>query len=67
MERIRARYEGNTEFRQYADRYLADFDRLLADAKGAEHEELLTSAFITADIGKIYMLLRESVGRSAAA
>jgi hypothetical protein len=63
LDKIRARYQEDSDFRRYADRYLADFSRLLSAARSAEHEELLTAAFVTADVGKIYLLLREALSR----
>jgi hypothetical protein len=66
LDKVRERYRGNNEFRRYVDRYIADFEKILADARGAEHEELLTTAFVTADVGKIFILLREALGKSGA-
>src|SRR5690606_6472138 len=64
LDKIREKYQENGEFRDYTDRYIAEFERVLAGAKGVEHEELLTSAFVTADVGKVYLLLREAVGKT---
>jgi hypothetical protein len=64
LNKIRGRYQADAEFRKYADRYVADFSRLLTSARGAEHEELLSAAFVTSDVGKLYLLLREALGRT---
>ena len=64
LDKIRGKYQEDGEFRDFTDRYIAEFERVLAGAKGVEHEELLTSAFVTADIGKVYLLLREAVGKA---
>ena len=63
---IRRNYESDPEFKRFVDKYLKGFGDLLAQARSAEHEELLSSAFISSDIGKVYLLLRESVGKAGA-
>lgn len=60
---IRSTYEGNAEFRKYADRYLDLFENLLAQAAASDPENLLSSAFVTADVGKVYVLLSRAIGR----
>ena len=64
-DKIRERYESDGEFRKFADVYLREFDGLLARAREVEHEDLLSTAFLTADVGKLYLLLREALGKAA--
>lgn len=60
---IRKNYDADPEFRRFVDKYLKGFGDLLAQSRAAEHEELLSSAFISSDIGKVYLLLWEAVGK----
>lgn len=56
-------YENDSDFRKYADHYLELFENLLAQATVCDPESLLSSAFVTADVGKVYVLLSRAVGR----
>jgi hypothetical protein len=60
---IRAKFEGDTKFRKYTQRYLDQFERLLNEANESDPENLVSSTFLSADIGKLYLLLARSVGR----
>ena len=60
---IRAKFEGDEEFRKYTQRYLDNFERLLSDANRCDPENLLSSTFLSADIGKLYIFIAKSVGR----
>ena len=62
-EVIRAKFEGDENFRKYVQRYLDHFERLLNQASESDPENLLSSTFLSADIGKLYLVLARSVGR----
>jgi hypothetical protein len=47
------------------ERYMGRFEELLAQAQEADPESVLNAAFITADVGKLYLVLSRSIGRSA--
>ena len=49
--------------RRYVLRYVDQFERLLADTRGADPENLLHSTFLTADVGKLYLMLNRALGR----
>ncbi len=61
--KIRDRYRDDNEFRKYADDYLAQFDRVLAEAKEVDPENILSATFLTADVGKLYLVLSTILGR----
>jgi hypothetical protein len=63
QEEIKSHYEMNGEFRIYADRYLEKFEGLLTQATRSDPANLLSSAFVTSDVGKVYVLLSRAVGR----
>ena len=60
---IKGKFEDDDNFRKYVQRYLDHFERLLNDANESDPENLLSSTFLSADIGKLYLLLARSVGR----
>ena len=60
---IKGKFEEDDNFRKHVQRYLDHFERLLNDANESDPENLLSSTFLSADIGKLYLLLARSVGR----
>ncbi|MBX7147037.1 MAG: hypothetical protein K1X44_07000 [Alphaproteobacteria bacterium] len=60
---VEQRYRKDEQFSSKVDKYLNRFEQLLADANRADPESVLSAAFITADIGKLYVVLAKSVGR----
>jgi hypothetical protein len=65
--KIRDRYRDDSEFRRYADEYLMQFDRVLNEAKEVDPENILSATFLTADVGKLYLVLSTILGRNKAA
>lgn len=59
---IGERYQSNAEFRGDADRYMAQFETLLADAADKNPDGLLAETYMSSDIGKVYALLAEATG-----
>ncbi|GAA6154794.1 hypothetical protein NBRC116588_02670 [Pyruvatibacter sp. HU-CL02332] len=59
---IAERYQNNAEFRGDADRYMAQFETLLADAADKNPDGLLAETYMSSDIGKVYALLAEATG-----
>lgn len=55
--------ETSKEARDYALRFMQQFERLLEDARQVDPERILQASFITSDIGKLYMVLCRSSGR----
>jgi hypothetical protein len=60
---IKEKFEADENFRKYVQRYLDHFERLLNEANESDPENLLSSTFLSADIGKLYLVLARSVGR----
>ncbi|MBI3452095.1 MAG: hypothetical protein HY057_04550 [Rhodospirillales bacterium] len=60
---IKRKFQDDPEFRKYVTDYLSQFERLLADAKDADPENILSATFLTADVGKLYMVLAGILGR----
>jgi hypothetical protein len=60
---IKQKFEGDAEFRGHALRFVDQFDELLAQARACDHLDVLGATFITADIGKLYLILSNAIGR----
>ena len=60
---IQQKYQADGEFREYVDRYLSQFDSFLKEAKKRDHLEVLSTTFLSSDMGKVYMLLARALGR----
>ena len=60
---ISTKYEDDDEFRRYVQRYLDHFEKLLSEASESDPDNLLSSTFLSADVGKLYLLLARAVGR----
>jgi chromosome segregation ATPase len=57
------RYEKDTRFRDLAERFTSKFEELLAQAGKADPQNVLNTAFLTADIGKLYLLIQRNLGK----
>ena len=62
---IEQKFREDGEFREHVNRYLAQFENLLGEAKKRDIDGVLATTFLTADIGKVYMLLTRALGRDA--
>ncbi len=45
------------------DRYIADFEKLLADVARNDRDKVLTQTYLTSDTGKVYTMLAHAAGR----
>ena len=60
---VKKKYEDDGEFRDYVGRYISQFDAMLADARKRDHDAVLSTTFLSSDMGKVYMLLAWAIGR----
>jgi hypothetical protein len=60
---IKKKFEEDPGFRDYVLRYLNQFETLLAQARECDHMDVLGATFVTADVGKLYLILSNAVGR----
>ncbi len=60
---ISKRYEQDERFRNQVTRYINQFESLLSQAANCDPEHVLSSTFMTADVGKLYLLLSRSIGK----
>ena len=62
---IEQRYQRDERFHDIVDRYIKKFEDLLTQSAKADPEAVLNAAIITADVGKLYLVMAKSLGRSA--
>ena len=63
LDTIKRQYAENTEFRDNVSRYFAQFEKLLEEAEQHDPEDLISAAFLSSDIGKLYLLLSRALDR----
>jgi len=61
---LRERCTADAAFRDEATRYVTQFETLLSQATDCDPEHVLSTTFLTADVGKLYLMLSRSLGRT---
>ncbi len=61
---LEQRYQRDDRFRDLVDRYIRRFETLLGQSHPVDPESVLSATFITADVGKLYLILAKSLGRA---
>jgi DNA anti-recombination protein RmuC len=63
FEEISGRYDREGEFRNTVDRYIADFERLLAEAEQSDPAGNMLQNYLVSETGRVYLLLAHASGR----
>jgi hypothetical protein len=63
FDEINGRYQRDGEFRGTVDRYIGDFERLLAEAEQTDPEGGMLQNYLTSETGRVYLLLAHASGR----
>ncbi|MDI6838297.1 MAG: hypothetical protein QMD99_21620, partial [Rhizobiaceae bacterium] len=63
FDEIKRKYDREPEFRVAVDRYIADFEKLLADVARTDRDKTVTQSYLTSDTGKVYTMLAHAAGR----
>jgi hypothetical protein len=63
FEEIRRKYRADSEFKQTVDRYVEEFERLLAEVSRDDRDSMLTKTYLTSETGKVYTMLAHASGR----
>lgn len=63
FEEMRKRYKSDREFREAADRYIGEFDRLLGEVGHEDGDQIRARSYITSEAGKVYTMLAHAAGR----
>ena len=61
-ERAQKKFVDDSEFRNYVQRFIRQFEELLEQAQDNDYGDLLSSIFTTSDIGRLYKILCEVAG-----
>ncbi|MBU6236081.1 MAG: hypothetical protein KGQ41_09565, partial [Alphaproteobacteria bacterium] len=65
VDKVREKFAGDSEFRNYVQRYIRQFEEIFDQAMDTDRGDLLGSTFIASDIGKLYRFLCLTAGREA--
>jgi hypothetical protein len=63
---LEQRYAKDIKFRDLVMRFTGKFEDLLAQAGKADSDNVLSTAFLTADIGKLYLVIQRNLGKATA-
>jgi hypothetical protein len=63
FEEIRRKYRRDPDFKQTVDRYIEEFDRLLAEVARDDRDSLIANTYLTSETGKVYTMLAHASGR----
>jgi len=63
FDQVQRRYRGDAAFRHIADRYMADFEKVLKDASKAGQDSKALQNYLVSETGKIYLMLAHASGR----
>ena len=63
FDEIRKKYQRDQEFRTAVDRYVTDFEKLLAEVSRNNSDGSAGSSYLISDTGKVYTMLAHASGR----
>jgi hypothetical protein len=63
FDEIRKKYQREGDFKAAVDRYVADFEKLLAEVTKSGKDRTASTAYLTSDTGKVYTMLAHASGR----
>jgi hypothetical protein len=63
FDEIRRKYRRDPEFKQTVDRYVEEFERLLAEVSRDDRDSMLAKTYLTSETGKVYTMLAHASGR----
>lgn len=63
FDEIRQKYGRDPEFRGAVDRYVRDFEQLLAQVSRNDRDSMLSQTYLTSETGKVYTMLAHASGR----
>jgi len=63
FDEVTNRYDRDSEFRNTVDRYIGDFERLLAEAEQSDPAGHMLQNYLTSETGRVYLLLAHASGR----
>ena len=64
MDRLKEKYQNDTEFRTYVGRYIRSFEEVAEQAAESDHGDLLAATFQSSDSGRLYQILCKLAGKA---
>ena len=56
-------YEGDGEFRETVNRYIADFEAMLREVLSTRDGNAIAVTLLSSDVGKLYVALAQAIDR----
>lgn len=63
VDKIKAKLAADSEFRNFVERYIEQFEALLDEASARDRDNILVETFLAAHTGRLYLILAQAVGR----
>ncbi|MFT3967192.1 MAG: hypothetical protein QM690_15055 [Sphingobium sp.] len=63
VKQVLARYDEDEQFREHVNRYVEDFEAMLADILEAKRGHSLAIALLSSDLGRLYVALAQAIER----
>jgi hypothetical protein len=63
FDEIRKKYQKDKDFKSAVDRYVTDFEKLLAEVTRNDSDRAAGNSYLTSDTGKVYTMLAHASGR----
>jgi hypothetical protein len=63
FDELRRRYRRDAEFQETVDRYVEEFERLLAEVAKDDRDSMIAKTYLTSETGKVYTMLAHASGR----
>ncbi|HEY8963468.1 MAG TPA: hypothetical protein VIN59_03275 [Alphaproteobacteria bacterium] len=63
VDKVREKFASDSEFRNYVQRYIRQYEEVFDQAMDTDRGDLLGSTFMASDIGKLYRFLCHAAGR----
>ena len=63
FDEIRRKYRRDQPFKQTVDRYVGEFERLIAEVGRNDRDRTLARTYLTSETGKVYTMLAHASGR----
>ena len=63
IEKVRDKFAADADFRNYVQRFMRQFEEIFSQAVASDHSDLLSTIFVSSDVGRLYQLLCTAAGR----
>lgn len=63
MKKLQDKFIIDTEFRNYVQRFIREFEDMYEQGQANDHGDILASTFVSSEIGRLYVILCKIAGR----